>query len=1315
MEEESSQTPRPSSPQSSSSSGGAPSSWVTEKRALESHAATLASSLASATQESQVLARSLARRRAAAHDAHESALVDAQPSPLRLASVESWDAALEELGADKDTDPDRLVQLLEDAFYKTPKSTHDPRMLGTIYYLASQIQHPRLAALREAILVPEKVNYVEAIDRALGVKLNQSEESESHPDVEAETDKRKAGEGLLLLSTMAHADAATTQSIPIDATASSSEPVTVTATTDSTQALSIARLELQHWKKIAQELQTQSQSTKSPDPSDSRSSSSTTTAPLFSSDHPPPDPSTITAAEERIAALERELHFRGIDADALSLKNKTLKDELVALRGAGGKRPEDYEREIEELRNELQETDREVEQTEREKAQEIARWQGQLNGRMMEIEDLRKKLQTALEKREPDRLVLVEDDETEAGRLAIEWIDMCIAQRDDEGFKKRVSELEAARTILIKETEIPPDFHWRRGVNDNRTLRSIVERLERDKVALGAQINDRRPANDYSAESAKSSTEIDRLNRKNRELERTSSRLTQTNTRQLQTISILNTKIADLERKISLNVSSASSLTDYDTYLDHILSFLDTLMSQRESEGDRKRVAELETCRRTLTKDSTKPSWSSFKSILSIRKEVERLAETNAILQAASEQDHTASDELDKLRQESKAKISELEQMIQTDKAEISRLVADLAAAKALQVEVDERTAWKLTAEQLQRRVETLEAQLEKSIPQHQQLVAAQAELNEAKSRIAQLEETRKDNKAEIRFLNASLGENEELQSRIESLEAQLEEATASEQDRAASSGEPSELQQELSEAKARIAELEEARKDNTAEIRFLNAALADGDESSRQDATQAANERVDALEKAVVSLRENVAKHAESKLRWKKKLEESEQRVRSMLEDEVRAKASWDVMGNKLSFLHARHAYVVSHSDALLKRASEEVEAKDAEVAASALAISQQAERIEELENALLTARSSDSTQPAPAVPKMDTLKTILERNDLRRQVAALKSRCEEAERAKDRQTNLAVEGIATMRNRLEDLEKAAGIIKRDRGEDDKSPPEEPTNEPATPDNPFVLPRSQETTISTDADITYLAPETLGRIFELGAEDEAAKVPFLLATSLVCRAWRHESQARLWHTIIFKSKNALDDSPTNTRVVDSPALGRFVTVSATFEGPREIGPKLLSGEQIPRILMSLRGLQSLVITGTKNIPATAFLGANLSALSSLTLIKAEIVDFHNVTPVPFRLKSLYLAANIDDAPYFLESVLITSGLKGITAFVPNWSDDLQVLMRVLPTHSADIEHVELGYGEWSPEVYEVPKHDLSSNRCREGMPTEDF
>ena len=59
----------------------------------------------------------------------------------------------------------------------------------------------------------------------------------------------------------------------------------------------------------------------------------------------------------------------------------------------------------------------------------------------------------------------------------IEWIDYCISERDDEGFKKRVSELEAARVVMLRETDLPSTATWQRGVHDQRSMRREIDRL----------------------------------------------------------------------------------------------------------------------------------------------------------------------------------------------------------------------------------------------------------------------------------------------------------------------------------------------------------------------------------------------------------------------------------------------------------------------------------------------------------------------------------------------------------------------------------------------------------------------------------------------------------------------------------------------------------------------------------------------------------------------------------------------------------------------------------------------------------------------
>lgn len=91
--------------------------------------------------------------------------------------------------------------------------------------------------------------------------------------------------------------------------------------------------------------------------------------------------------------------------------------------------------------------------------------------------------------------------------------------------------------------------------------------------------------------------------------------------------------------------------------------------------------------------------------------------------------------------------------------------------------------------------------------------------------------------------------------------------------------------------------------------------------------------------------------------------------------------------------------------------------------------------------------------------------------------------------------------------------------------------------------------------------------------------------------------------------------------------------------------------------------------------------------------LSTLKFTAAKVVDFPEVNLVPFRLKSLTLAGNVD-APYFLQSVIAPSRLQEIVGFVTNGSDDFQTLMSVLPEHSSQLRVVQVGFGSWRPEVF---------------------
>ena len=112
------------------------------------------------------------------------------------------------------------------------------------------------------------------------------------------------------------------------------------------QALSILQHELDGWKKLAQELQSQTQTTntlvRSPLPSPARTADrrpkQDPSQHAYKSSYPSlSDPSPTPCAEHltRIAQLEQDVRFRAIDADALALKNKSLSAELAQSRDCG--------------------------------------------------------------------------------------------------------------------------------------------------------------------------------------------------------------------------------------------------------------------------------------------------------------------------------------------------------------------------------------------------------------------------------------------------------------------------------------------------------------------------------------------------------------------------------------------------------------------------------------------------------------------------------------------------------------------------------------------------------------------------------------------------------------------------------------------------------------------------------------------------------------------------------------------------------------------------------------------------------------------
>lgn len=58
---------------------------------------------------------------------------------------------------------------MRQAFYVAPDKI-DPQTLGAVYFIASKIKHPRLAALRSAILAVEQGRFARAVNVALGLE-----------------------------------------------------------------------------------------------------------------------------------------------------------------------------------------------------------------------------------------------------------------------------------------------------------------------------------------------------------------------------------------------------------------------------------------------------------------------------------------------------------------------------------------------------------------------------------------------------------------------------------------------------------------------------------------------------------------------------------------------------------------------------------------------------------------------------------------------------------------------------------------------------------------------------------------------------------------------------------------------------------------------------------------------------------------------------------------------------------------------------------------------------------------------------------------
>ena len=156
---------------------------------------------------------------------------------------------------------------------------------------------------------------------------------------------------------------------------------------------------------------------------------------------------------------------------------------------------------------------------------------------------------------------------------------------------------------------------------------------------------------------------------------------------------------------------------------------------------------------------------------------------------------------------------------------------------------------------------------------------------------------------------------------------------------------------------------------------------------------------------------------------------------------------------------------------------------------------------------------------------------------------------------------------------------------------------------------------------------VQSLPPETIRRILELGAEDPRSSRPFLLATSLVCKPWRDDSQALLWLSIEVWS--ASEEEPARCiRVGESAAFGRFVTRNARMGNWGSEMPASIILDVLPRF----RGLESLRLDHMADVPGAVLLSAALTGAIQRSR-KREKTLTASLMPKVSNFSSLALAA----------------------------------------------------------------------------------
>ncbi|KAM0750531.1 hypothetical protein T439DRAFT_234192 [Meredithblackwellia eburnea MCA 4105] len=203
-------------------------------------------------------------------------------------------------------------------------------------------------------------------------------------------------------------------------------------------------------------------------------------------------------------------------------------------------------------------------------------------------------------------------------------------------------------------------------------------------------------------------------------------------------------------------------------------------------------------------------------------------------------------------------------------------------------------------------------------------------------------------------------------------------------------------LQNETTQLNAAYAQLAKKNQSNLEAADTLQKAIDEGKES----ATKLKNQLY-AAQFTITKLRDNEAKAKDS---WAK------------------AREAWDAMAHQVSFFQARNDFLERSAASAVSSLQADIKAKEYYIQTGRLMHQSQQTRIEELEWELECSGASRKG--------MDTLKTVLERNELRRQVDFLQARCDETQKELERQAERAKEQEVEMQEKLDAIEEVAKTL---------------------------------------------------------------------------------------------------------------------------------------------------------------------------------------------------------------------------------------------------------------------------------------------